>query len=270
MTTILRSKLENKTILSASKISFTYDPQPEDKSDAEWTFRDLSLQVREAEIVCIVGASGCGKTTLLNVIAGLLKPQSGSIDIASAENHGRAIGYIFQQDALLPWRTVRANLALAEELRGGVFRRGSKERLVRYMDTFNLKEQILDQFPAQLSGGMRQRVSIIQSLMFDPQLLLLDEPFSALDFYTKLRLESEFCRLVKEQKKGAILVTHDLDEAVAMANRVYIMDLNGNLSHEFEIDLQQNDGSVEAARGTPQFAQYYSAIWSELKSVIAN
>jgi NitT/TauT family transport system ATP-binding protein len=262
--------LDSKTILSVSKINFSYDPNFEDKSKAVWTFQDLSLEVQEREIVCIVGASGCGKTTLLNVIAGLLAPQSGEIRVAQTEDHGRAIGYIFQQDALLPWRTVRANLALAEELRGGIFKRGSKEQLARYMNTFNLKEQILEQFPAQLSGGMRQRVSIIQSLMFDPQLLLLDEPFSSLDFYTKLRLESEFSRLVKEQDKAAILVTHDLDEAVAMADRVLIMDLNGRLSHAFDIELGHDDRSPETVRGTPKFAEYYSAIWSELKSVIAN
>lgn len=260
--------LTSKAILSVSKISFSYGDTTAER--AAWTLRDLSLQICEREIVCILGASGCGKTTLLNIIAGLLHPQSGSIGMDSAENHGRAIGYIFQEDALLPWRTVRSNLALAEELRGGVFKRGSEERLRRYMDTFNLKEQILDQFPSQLSGGMRQRVAIIQSLMFDPHLLLLDEPFSALDFYTKLRLESEFCNLVKEQGKAAILVTHDLDEAIAMADRVLIMDLSGQLSNEFVIDLGQAERSPELARGTPKFAEYYRTIWSELKSVIAS
>jgi NitT/TauT family transport system ATP-binding protein len=270
MLSSLRTNLASRTILSAAKISFSYEVKPDNASSIDWTINDLNLTVREGEIVCILGASGCGKTTFLNVIAGLLVPQKGSIEIASAEQHGRAIGYIFQQDALLPWRTVRDNLALAEELRGKAFKRGSKERLNSYMDTFNLKEQVLDQFPAQLSGGMRQRVAIIQSLMFDPQLILLDEPFSALDFYTKLRLESEFCRLVKEQGKAAILVTHDLDEAVAMADRVLIMDLNGNLKCEFSIELGQVERSPETARGTQKFAEYYSSIWAELKSVIAN
>jgi len=265
----LKTRLESKRVLSVSKIRFAYDAKSEQDS-TDWTIHDLSMDVYEAEIVCILGASGCGKTTLLNIIAGLLVPQSGKIEIASLENHDRAIGYIFQQDALLPWRTVKANLALAEELRGGIFKRGSKDRLLGYMSTFNLKEQILDQFPAQLSGGMRQRVAIIQSLMFDPLLLLLDEPFSALDFYTKLRLESEFRRLVKEQGKAAILVTHDLDEAVAMADRIFIMNLDGQLRHEFVIDLGEEDHTPESARGTSKFAEYYSTIWSELKSVIAN
>jgi NitT/TauT family transport system ATP-binding protein len=191
------------------------------------------------------------------------------MDLLSVDGMRSPIGYIFQQDALLPWRSVKANLSLVEDLKGSSAKDRVRESLPRYMKTFHLKEEILDQFPAQLSGGMRQRVAIIQALLFDPSLLLLDEPFSALDFYTKLKLESEFCRLVKEQGKAAILVTHDIDEAIAMADRVLIMNQNGQLSNEFVIDFGEQDQTPETVRGTSQFAQYYSRIWSELKSVIA-
>jgi NitT/TauT family transport system ATP-binding protein len=260
-------QLDLKTVLDIADISFSYNPAA---SPCTWTVSNLSLSVRQGEIVCILGASGCGKSTLLNLIAGLLSPQSGRLNLSSSSAAGNHIGYIFQQDALLPWRTVSANLALVADLQGQQVRSKTKELLPRYMRIFNLNDEILGKFPSQLSGGMRQRVSIIQALLFDPLLLLLDEPFSALDFYTKLKLESEFCRLVSEQKKSAILVTHDIDEAIAMADRVFIMNSQGQLGHEFIIDLAQSERSPETARGTPKFAEYYGNIWSELKSVIAN
>jgi NitT/TauT family transport system ATP-binding protein len=117
---------------------------------------------------------------------------------------------------------------------------------------------------------MRQRVSIVQALMFNPELFLLDEPFSALDFYTKLKLETEFVALVKEKRKAAVLVTHDLEEAVAMADRVLIMGKDGGFIREFQIQPEEGARSPDAARGTAKFAQYYQNIWSELKMVIAN
>jgi NitT/TauT family transport system ATP-binding protein len=232
------------------------------------TIRDLGLTVNEGEIVCILGASGCGKSTLLNLIAGLLQPDTGKIDIkADGENH-RRIGYIFQQDALLPWRTVEANLMLAADLSPDVSKEAAAESVNQYLQTFKLSEQILKQYPAALSGGMRQRVSIIQSLMFNPTLLLLDEPFSALDFFTKLKLEGEFYQLIKEKNKAAILVTHDIEESVAMADRILLMGQDGTFTKEFVIDLGEDKRSPETARGTARFADYYRDIWSELKAVI--
>src|SRR5205814_10390659 len=148
-------------------------------------------------------------------------------------------------------------------------RNSAKESMQQYLSMFHLNPQILSKYSAHLSGGMRQRVSIIQSLMFDPELLLLDEPFSALDFYTKLKLETEFCQLIKTQNKAAILVTHDIEESIAMGDRVLIMNKNGELSHEFAVDVGQAVRSPEAARGTAQFAELYRSIWSELKAVIS-
>jgi len=232
------------------------------------TIRDLSLTVKEGEIVCILGASGCGKSTLLNLIAGLLQPDSGKIDVVSDGHNHRRIGYIFQQDALLPWRTVEANVMIASDLWPDISKVESTAVVRQYLQTFNLSESILKQYPAELSGGMRQRVSIIQSLMFNPQLFLLDEPFSALDFFTKLKLESEFYQLVKEKNKSAIMVTHDIEESVAMADRVLLMTQDGTFSREFVIDLGEGNRSPESARGTPRFSEYYRDIWSELKAVI--
>lgn len=230
------------------------------------TVSDLSLNVSPGEILCILGASGCGKTTLLNLIAGLLKPTKGTIDIRQISAAGQKIGYIFQNDELFPWRTVESNLMLAAEM-NKASKSAARKRIAEYLKTFHLSEAILKKFPAQLSGGMRQRTSIIQTLMFDPNLLLLDEPFSALDYYTKLSLESEFYQLVKEQKKAALLVTHDIEEAVAMGDRVFIMS-EGKLQNEFAIKIGGDNRQPENARGMPEFAEHYRSIWSELKSVI--
>jgi NitT/TauT family transport system ATP-binding protein len=141
--------------------------------------------------------------------------------------------------------------------------------LKSYLDAFHLREEILGQFPSQLSGGMRQRVSIIQSLMLNPELILLDEPFAALDFYTKLRLESEFRQLIKTRNKSAVLVTHDIDEAIAIGDRILIMGRDGTFTKEFEVDLGESVHSPEEARGSSRFAEYYQQIWSQLKAVIA-
>jgi NitT/TauT family transport system ATP-binding protein len=266
--TDMTAQPDRKTVLDVSKVAFCYAPSA---TSVDWSLSNLSLKVRAEEIVCILGASGCGKSTLLNLVAGLIKPNSGTVKVTAHGEGNRRIGYIFQNDALLPWRTVESNLMLVCQVSKEVSRESARSRIAQYLSTFHLNEQILKQFPAQLSGGMRQRVSIIQSLMFNPELLLLDEPFSALDFNTKLSLESEFYQLVKERGKAAILVTHDIEEAIAMADRVLIMRKGGTITNEFVIDLPDQNRSPENARGTPRFADYYREIWSELKvSMVEN
>lgn len=146
----------------------------------------------------------------------------------------------------------------------------ARTSISQYLSTFNLESDVLKKYPSQLSGGMRQRVSIIQSLMFNPDLILLDEPFSALDFFTKLKLEAEFCHLITQQEKSAILVTHDIEEAVAMGDRVLIMNIDGTLTKSFKIEKSDQSVTLEDFRGTAKFAEYYRLIWSELRAVIAN
>jgi len=255
-----------KPVLSVSGLKFAYDQSS--KQESNYAISDLSFAVSQREIICILGASGCGKSTLLNLISGLLKPLSGKIELAAHNGNRRPIGYIFQQDALLPWRTVEGNLMLATEIFKDINKSEAAERINQYLSTFHLNQQILKQYQSQRSGGMRQRASIIQSLMFNPDLLLLDEPFSALDFYTKLRLEGEFYQLIKERNKAAILVTHDIEEAVAMGDRVFVMKTGGIVTREFAIDLGP-DRSPESARGTPAFGELYRAIWAELQAVMA-
>ncbi len=247
--------------LSVAALSFAYVKEHKRQS----IISDLNLNVRQGELISILGASGCGKTTLLNLIAGLIEPQGGAITISGSKK-GQAVGYIFQEDALLPWRTVGSNLRLAAELRHEL-QDSIEADLQEYLKSFHLTADIVKKYPGELSGGMRQRVSIIQSLLFKPELILLDEPFSALDFYTKLRLESEFYSLIKKQNKAAILVTHDIDEAIAISDRVLIMDRAGKFSNEFIVDLKERE--PEDVRGTTEFATYFHQIWSALKSNIA-
>lgn len=247
-------------LLTIENLCFDFEGQ------SEKTVNSLALSVSKDEIVCILGASGCGKTTVLNLIAGLLKPSDGSINIQADSGKKNSIGYIFQSDALFPWRTVEGNLMLAFDLNKNLDRSKAKETMQQYLYMFHLNPQVLDKYPTQLSGGMRQRVSIIQSLMFDPELLLLDEPFSALDYYTKLSLEEEFCHLVKEKNKAAILVTHDIEEAVTMGTRAFIMS-GGKLAKEFRI--KDKTSKKENPRGSEEFAKHYREIWSELKTIIS-
>ena len=232
----------------------------------------IALTVRESEIVSIIGGSGCGKSTLLNLIAGLLTPDVGEIEISpggdgseSGTRSSARIGYIFQEDVLFPWRTVRSNLRLAVEI-GGLQESSFQTSLNDYLSAFHLDESILAKYPSELSGGMRQRASIIQTLLFSPPLLLLDEPFSALDFYTKLSLESEFYNMVKRKKKSALFVTHDIDEAVALSDRVIIMSQEGEIEAEIEIGFDSERRDPEAVRCLPEFAEQYRRIWETFKS----
>lgn len=258
----IRPTSESQDALVISALSFGY---------GEPVLKDVSLTVRNGEIVSILGRSGCGKSTLLNLIAGLLTPARGQIEIsgsrASSCTSGRAIGYIFQEDTLMPWRTVGANLALAKELRA-VSLDSFQQSLMEYLSSFHLDESVLDLYPAQLSGGMRQRVSIIQCLLFNPSLLLLDEPFSALDFYTKLALENEFYSLTKRASKSALFVTHDIEEAIAISDRVILLGNHGTIQADVPIVFNNARRNPEDVRGRPEFAEYYRTIWGQLKVVI--
>lgn len=256
---------QSSSLLNLNGLSFAYSAK-----DAKPTIANLSLNLRTKEIIAILGASGCGKSTLLNLVAGLLKPQAGTIEFLqnAAPSNKQQIGYIFQEDTLLPWRTVESNLMLVTDIVEDITKDAVKELIDRYLPTFHLHRDILLRYPAQLSGGMRQRVNIMQTLMFDPRILLLDEPFSALDFFTKLRLENEVYQLIKEQNKAAILITHDIDEAIAIADRVIIMSADGKLTNEFSIDFELQNRSPEEVRGTNKFAHYYHSIWSQLRTVI--
>jgi NitT/TauT family transport system ATP-binding protein len=210
--------------------------------------RDVDLAIGAGEFVSVVGPTGCGKSTLLNVAAGLLAPSSGTVDVFGERLAGvnRRAGYMFQTESLMPWRTALANVAAGLEFRGSS-----------------------DRYPHQLSGGMRKRVSLAQTLVLDPDILLMDEPFSALDIQTRQLMENELLALWAEKQKAVLFITHDLDEAIALSDRVVCLSA-GPASHpigEFAIDLPR-PRDVAEVRATPRFVELHQAIWAVLREEV--
>ncbi len=227
--------------------------------------KDVSFGVKEGEFVAIVGPSGCGKSTLLSIIAGLLRPEEGTIVVNNPDGSLRypRVGYMLQRDHLFEWRTVYQNVTLGLEINHMM----TKERL-SYVDQllhdYGL-EQFRDKRPSELSGGMKQRAALIRTLALGPQLLLLDEPFSALDYQTRLLVSADICRLIRQTKKTMIIITHDLSEAISLADRVIILSARpATVKKELPIRLTLPDDSLLAARHAPEFQDYFSQLWEVL------
>ena len=227
--------------------------------------KDISFGVREGEFIAIVGPSGCGKSTLLSIIAGLLAPEQGTIAVNNPDGslHYPKIGYMLQRDHLFEWRTVYHNVTLGLELNHKM----TKENLDK-IDTL-LKDYGLDKFrdkrPSELSGGMKQRAALIRTLALEPQLLLLDEPFSALDYQTRLFVSSDICRLIRAAGKTMIIITHDLSEAISLADKIIV--LSGRpavVKNQMSVSLTLGDDSPLAARNAPEFQQYFNRLWEDM------
>ncbi|RED56836.1 ABC transporter ATP-binding protein [Cohnella lupini] len=229
--------------------------------------RDINLSIKHGEFISIVGPSGCGKSTLLSLISGMLKPTSGKIEIDGAAVSGVSpkVGYMLQHDHLFEWRNVLNNLTVGAEIRKmdrGIAKRKALELLERYgLGDF------AHHGPSQLSGGMRQRVALIRTLVAEPDILLLDEPFSALDYQTRLTLSEEVFHIIKDQGKTAVLVTHDLSEAISMADRVMVMSKRpSTISNIHEIRFDEGEGlSPWKKREAGGYHQTFNAIWKELE-----
>lgn len=231
--------------------------------------RDVSFSVRKSEFVALVGPSGCGKTTLLNMMAGLVAPSSGSVKL-NGEDCGaprRNVGYMFARDGLMPWRTARRNVEFGLELRG----MGRKER-------HTLAHELLhkvglggfdDAYPKELSQGMRQRLAMARTLAIDPDIILLDEPFAALDAETRVGLQTEFSQIWDALGKTVLLVTHDLHEAVALSDRVLVMSGRpGTVRADIAIGFERPRNIAEL-RFTPEFHKVAEEVWHALKSGIS-
>ena len=228
----------------------------------------VSLEVERGEFIAVVGSSGCGKSTLLSIVSGLLPPSAGDIFIEGRKITAPSpqVGYMFQKDTLLEWRTVLDNVLIGAELLDldvGVARRRAQELLRRY----GLGE-FMHSLPHQLSGGMRQRAALARTLCPEPDLLLLDEPFSALDYQTRLALSDEIAGILAAEHKTVILVTHDIGEAISMADRVVVMSRRpGRIKSEHRISFPSHGstrpGPLEA-RKCAEFAGYFQTIWDEL------
>ena len=227
---------------------------------------DASLAVAEGEFVSLVGPTGCGKSTLLNVAAGLLAPSAGSVDVFGKGLSGmnEQAGYLFQSDALFPWRTARENVMLGLELRG-ISRKQAAERADAWLERVHLAGHGA-KYPHELSGGMRKRVALAQTLILDPKILLMDEPFSALDVQTRSLMENELLELWSQDRKSVVFVTHDLEEAISLSDRVVVLS-SGPASRpvgEFPIHLSR-PRDVSEVRLTPQFLDLHRTIWDALK-----
>jgi NitT/TauT family transport system ATP-binding protein len=230
---------------------------------------DVRLRVEPGMKVALVGPTGCGKSTLLNVAAGLLEPSSGTVESFGAPLAGvnARAGYMFQTDSLMPWRTALANVAAGFEFRGAS-RSEAASQAQSWLKRVGLAG-FGDRYPHQLSGGMRKRTSLAQTLALDPDIILMDEPFSALDVQTRQLMENEVLALWAAKKKAVLFITHDLDEAIAMSDRVVVLSA-GPGSHpigEFTIDLER-PRDVAEVRTAPRFIELHQAIWSVLRDEV--
>ncbi|MGN0315575.1 MAG: ABC transporter ATP-binding protein [Fusicatenibacter sp.] len=226
---------------------------------------NLSFSVMEGEFVALVGPSGCGKSTILNLISHLLEPEFGTIRIYGKpiQESGLNIGYMLQKDHLFEWRTIYSNMMLGLEINHTVTP-GKKEMVQKMMDTYGLGE-FRDARPSELSGGMRQRAALIRTLALEPALLLLDEPFSALDYQTRLNVCDDIGSIIKKEGKTAILVTHDISEAISMADRVLVLSKRpATVKKEITIRFAMKERTPMKSRSAPEFKNYFNQIWREL------
>lgn len=226
---------------------------------------DVSFAVKAGEFIAIVGPSGCGKSTLLSLIAGLLEPEKGVIKICGKylRESTTNIGYMLQHDELFEWRTIYHNVILGLEVQHMLSAR-TKARAHELLDIYGLR-QFENAKPSELSGGMRQRAALVRTLVLEPDILLLDEPFSALDYQTRLNAGNDIGQIIRREKKTAVLVTHDLAEAVSLADRVIILSsrpasIVQTLSLKFALD---KDTPLNR-RDAPEFKTYFNLIWKEL------
>jgi len=227
--------------------------------------KDINFKVSEGEFISIVGPSGCGKSTVLNIIAGLLKPSSGTVSVNGAKYDitSKKIGYMFQRDYLFEWLTVFDNVALGLKIQHKLSK-DSKEKITALLKSYSLWD-FRNHYPDELSGGMRQRVALIRTLALDPEVLLLDEPFSALDYQTRLNVSDEIYQIIKKESKTAIMVTHDISEAVSMSNRVIILSKRpAAIKNIFDINFDKSYSTPLKHREAPEFRVYFNDIWKEL------
>ena len=250
-----------RSILELKNINYSYHT-PEGETPA---LSGISFALAPGEFAAVVGPSGCGKSTLLSLIAGLMTPDSGEITLNGkplTENSSN-IGYMLQHDHLFEWRTVYRNILLGAEI-NRTLNAETKKRASELLEQYGLK-QFARSKPSQLSGGMLQRAALIRTLLLEPELLLLDEPFSALDYQTRLNVSADICRIIRSAQKTAILITHDLSEAISLSDRVIVLSSRpARVVKEIPIRLTLRDDSLLAARNAPEFKTYFNLLWEEL------
>ncbi len=224
--------------------------------------RNLSFDVEEGEFVAIVGPSGCGKSTILSLISGIFEPEEG--EIMYGQKKRPMIGYMLQKDHLFPWRSIWSNCMLGLEIQQD--KTPEKIAYAEYLlREYNLWE-VRDKKPNELSGGMRQRAALIRTLVLNPDLFLLDEPFSALDFQTRIEVSGDIASIIRESKKTVILITHDLQEAISLSDRVLVLSKRpAHVIRDVPIHLTAGGKNVLSARKAPEFNVYFNMLWEDLK-----
>ena len=229
--------------------------------------QDFSLTMADGEFVCLVGPSGCGKTTALRIVAGLEKPSSGTVEIgrgADAQRPQNAM--VFQEHGLFPWMTAAENAAYSLEMRG-MGKAERREKVTPFLEMIGLTK-FADRYPHQLSGGMRQRMSLARALVADPEILLMDEPFAALDAHNKLILQEELLRIWEGSAKTVLFITHAIDEAIALADRIVVMTAQpGRIKAVVPVDFPRPRSAVEL-RGDPRFGALQLSIWRMLEDEV--
>lgn len=227
---------------------------------------NISFTVENGEFLAVVGPSGCGKSTLLSILCGLIPPDEGSIimDSLPLEQSKASIGYMLQRDHLFEWRTIYANVSLGLEIQDKL-NDASKEKLHHMLDLYGLKN-FEDSKPSSLSGGMRQRAALVRTLALEPDLLLLDEPFSALDYQTRLSVCDDISSIIKSTNKTAILITHDLAEAISVADRIIVLTKRpGRIKSILSTPFDEKYKRPLERRNAPEFSAYFNLVWKELQ-----
>ncbi|WP_077625010.1 ABC transporter ATP-binding protein [Sediminibacillus massiliensis] len=252
------------TFLTLNQISHQYF----NKDSYAKVLENVTMSVKEGSFISLLGPSGCGKTTLLSIISGLINPTRGEVTLLGQPvmDSNSAIGYMLQQDYLFPWKIILDNVLTGPKIQHKD-NPEIKEKAIEFLQDIGLS-QVIHSYPDSLSGGMRQRAALIRTLLTDPKLLLLDEPFSALDFQTKLKLENLVSKLLKEYHKTSILVTHDIGEAIAMSDRIFLMKANpGEIAEVFEVPIEIRDLPPFEARKHMKYQLLFDRIWEELNKL---
>ena len=250
-----------REVLKLQNITKTYQA----KNGEIEALKDINFSVKEGEFVSIIGPSGCGKSTLLSIIAGLERKSSGKIyiDEIETEDISSKIGYMLQKDSLLEWRTIYNNVIFGLEITHRKTKE-NEEYVKDLLKKYNLYE-FKDKYPSQLSGGMRQRVALIRTLAIRPEILLLDEAFSALDYQTRIMVTKDIYSILRNENITTVMVTHDISEAISMSDRVIVLTKRpATVKKIHTIDFEMENRDPMNARKSPKFSKYFDSLWKEL------
>ncbi|WP_040212152.1 ABC transporter ATP-binding protein [Clostridium polynesiense] len=249
------------SLVEIQNINMNYH-SPQGETEA---LKNISLNIQEGDFISIIGPSGCGKSTLLNIMCGLLKPSSGKILLEGKEINemDNRIGYMFQKDHLFEWLNLWENVSLGLKIQKKLNKK-TKEYLENLLDSYGLSS-FKKHYPNELSGGMRQRAALIRTLALSPHILLLDEPFSALDYQTRLKVCDEIFQIIKNAGKTVVMVTHDIAEAISTSSRVVVLSKRpSSIKKEILLEFSNEYETPLHRREAPEFRNYFNTIWKEL------